>query len=185
MHQDRVRHYFSSNTRVVSHNSCELTSTASPTHYSVTEQPQKIPYYAALLKILHEPPPPEIASDFPEGVSLGRSLLEDFWKGFQGYLDQLAWREIRLCVSSFLSVIIIPLNNPGPIDPILRASHHSKYHLTPVYDFVASIVHGRAGRVRRFSGKGQACCLVCCRGTANGAPTLIPSNCTPSNPSFP
>jgi nuclear cap-binding protein subunit 1 len=24
--------------------------------------------------------------------------LEDFWKGFQGYLDQLAWREIRLCV---------------------------------------------------------------------------------------
>ncbi|KAF9645332.1 hypothetical protein BDM02DRAFT_3101505, partial [Thelephora ganbajun] len=67
----------------------------------VTEQPHKIPYYAALLKILHEPPPPEIAPGFPEGVSLGRSLLEDFWKGFQGYLDQLAWREIRLCIQFF------------------------------------------------------------------------------------
>lgn len=67
----------------------------------VTEQPHKIPYYAALLKILHEPPPPEIASGFPEGVSLGRSLLEDFWKGFQGYLDQLAWREVRLCIQFF------------------------------------------------------------------------------------
>ena len=81
----------------------------SPARYRVTEQPYKIPYYAALLKILHEPPPPEIASGFPEGISLGRSLLEDFWKGFQGYLDQLAWREVRLCVSPFISVITISL----------------------------------------------------------------------------
>ena len=105
MHQGRVRHCFLSHRRVISRKSGWLTSTASPARYRVTEQPHKTPYYAALLKILHEPPPPEIASGFPEGVSLGRSLLEDFWKGFQGYLDQLAWREIRLCVSSVLSVI--------------------------------------------------------------------------------
>jgi nuclear cap-binding protein subunit 1 len=98
MHQDRVRHRFPSHRRVVSNKRGQLTSIASLLRYRVTEQPHKIPYYAALLKILHEPPPPEIAPGFPEGVSLGRSLLEDFWKGFQGYLDQLAWREIRLCV---------------------------------------------------------------------------------------
>lgn len=114
MHQDRVRHYFSSHTRVVSRKSCWLTSAAPPALHRVTEQPHKIPYYAALLKILHEPPPSEIASGFPEGVSLGRSLLEDFWKGFQGYLDQLAWREIRLCVSPPLSVITTSLTIQGP-----------------------------------------------------------------------
>lgn len=32
--------------------------------------------------------------------SLGKLVLEDFWKGFQGYLDKLAWRDIRLCVRS-------------------------------------------------------------------------------------
>lgn len=25
-------------------------------------------------------------------------MLEDFWKGFQAFLDKLAWRETRLCV---------------------------------------------------------------------------------------
>lgn len=33
-----------------------------------------------------------------EEVPLGRLVLEDFWKGFQGYVDKLAWREARLCV---------------------------------------------------------------------------------------
>ena len=99
MHQGWVRHCFPSHGPVVSRKGGRLTSIASPVRCRVTEQPHKIPYYAALLKTLHEPPPPEIASGFPEGVSLGRSILEDFWKGFQGYLDQLAWREVRLCVS--------------------------------------------------------------------------------------
>jgi nuclear cap-binding protein subunit 1 len=63
--------------------------------YSVTEQPYKIPYYAALLRSLYNPP--EMAeSDSPV---LGRQILEDFWKGFQGYLDKVAWRETRQCVS--------------------------------------------------------------------------------------
>ena len=59
----------------------------------MTEQPFKIPYYAALVRILYD------RVDDPIGVpSIGRQLLEDFWKGFQAYLDKLAWRETRLCV---------------------------------------------------------------------------------------
>lgn len=62
--------------------------------YSVTEQPYKIPHYAALMRVLHN------KGDTPmeEEVPLGRLVLEDFWKGFQGYVDKLAWREARLCV---------------------------------------------------------------------------------------
>lgn len=72
---------------------------------SVTEQPYKIPYYAALLLILHDPA--EVKSEevktedvtVEQGSSLGRQVLEDYWKGFQAFLDKLAWRETRLCVS--------------------------------------------------------------------------------------
>lgn len=67
---------------------------------SVTEQPYKIPYYAALLRLLHEPTPQgEDVSATQPSPSLGKQVLEDFWKGFQGYLDKLSWRDIRLCVS--------------------------------------------------------------------------------------
>jgi hypothetical protein len=38
-----------------------------------------------------------------------------------------------------------PPNITGPIDSILRAPDDSKYYLSPVYDFVASIVHDRVG----------------------------------------
>lgn len=62
-------------------------------HFRVTEQPFKIPYYAALIRILHD------RTDDPIGApTIGRQLLDDFWKGFQAYLDKLAWRETRLCV---------------------------------------------------------------------------------------
>ncbi|KAG6869697.1 hypothetical protein C0993_006334, partial [Termitomyces sp. T159_Od127] len=61
----------------------------------VTEQPYKIPYYAALVQLLHEPPTD--AEDAEGKPLLGRLVLEDFWKGFQTYLDKLEWRETRLC----------------------------------------------------------------------------------------
>jgi nuclear cap-binding protein subunit 1 len=64
------------------------------TQVRVTEEPFKIPYYAALIRLLHERT--EEPSSTP---SIGRQLLEDFWKGFQAYLDKLAWRETRLCVT--------------------------------------------------------------------------------------
>lgn len=62
----------------------------------MTEQPYKIPFYTALLRSLYDVPDPA-QSDSPV---LGRLILEDFWKGFQGYLDKVAWRETRLCVSN-------------------------------------------------------------------------------------
>ena len=34
--------------------------------------------------------------------TLGKQVLEDFWKGFQAFLDKLAWREIRFCVCLFM-----------------------------------------------------------------------------------
>ena len=66
------------------------------TESRVTEQPFKIPYYAALLRLLYDPADGTASSD---GPPLGQQLLEDFWKGFQAFLDKLAWRETRLCVS--------------------------------------------------------------------------------------
>jgi nuclear cap-binding protein subunit 1 len=67
--------------------------------FRVTEQPYKIPYYAALLRLLHDPAP---KAEETEGPSFGKQILEDFWKGFQAFLDKLAWREARLCVSILL-----------------------------------------------------------------------------------
>lgn len=72
---------------------------------SVTEQPFKIPYYATLLRLLHDP-----ATDAEDNAStdgspaLGKQVLEDFWKGFQTFLDKLAWREIRFCVRLLLGL---------------------------------------------------------------------------------
>ncbi|CDO74178.1 hypothetical protein BN946_scf185043.g229 [Trametes cinnabarina] len=61
----------------------------------VTEQPYKIPFYAALIRLLHDRNVP----DAPDGSSsLGRQVLEEYWKGFQGFLDRQAWRESRLSV---------------------------------------------------------------------------------------
>ena len=62
----------------------------------MTEEPYKIPHYAAVVRALDEYPGPD--SD----ALLGKQILDDFYKGFQGYLDKLAWREVRLCVSHCL-----------------------------------------------------------------------------------
>ena len=68
--------------------------------FRVTEQPFKVPYYAVLIRLLHDRTvPAEDSSINPS--SLGRQVLEDIWKGFQAYLDKLSWRDTRLCVSKF------------------------------------------------------------------------------------
>jgi len=70
----------------------------------VTEQPYKIPFYAALLYYLSIPTSNEDAGAAEENTTkppLGRLILDDFWKGFQAYLDKLAWRETRLCVRPY------------------------------------------------------------------------------------
>lgn len=73
---------------------------------SVTEQPFKIPYYATLLRLLHE----KSSNGTEDEVPLGRLVLDEFWKAFQGYVDQLAWREVRLCVSGLRFILLrLPL----------------------------------------------------------------------------
>lgn len=72
----------------------------------MSEQPYKIPYYASLLALLFSPTPvSEDASQEDvkptESTPAGQSVLEAFNKGFQEFLDALAWRELRLCVQFF------------------------------------------------------------------------------------
>lgn len=74
----------------------------------MTEQPYKIPFYATLLRRLHD------QDEGAEGPSLGRQILDDFWKGFQAYMDKLAWRETRLCVSPIAALFIRAHVEPGP-----------------------------------------------------------------------
>jgi nuclear cap-binding protein subunit 1 len=81
----------------------------SPYPSRVTEQPYKIPYYAALLRLLHDP---EVNAEDTDGPSFGKQILEDFWKGFQAFLDKLAWREARLCVSVLLCSFSCKCNLP-------------------------------------------------------------------------
>ncbi|KZT12669.1 uncharacterized protein LAESUDRAFT_733291 [Laetiporus sulphureus 93-53] len=88
----------------------------------VTEQPFKIPYYAALLRLLHDPSPSdgeEISSE--PGLVLGKQILEDYWKGFQAFLDQLAWREIRLCIHFFAHLTVAKLISPQSMFELLKS----------------------------------------------------------------
>ncbi|TFK83265.1 cap binding protein 80-PB [Polyporus arcularius HHB13444] len=82
----------------------------------VTEQPFKIPYYAALLRLLHDRPATEGAS-----TSLGRQILEDFWKGFQAFLDKQAWRETRLCVQFFAHLTVARVISPPSLYELLKS----------------------------------------------------------------
>ena len=68
----------------------------------MTEQPYKIPHYAALLRSLDETNESNEEAEGEPPSPLRVQVLEDFWKGFQASLDKLAWRDIRLCVSVHL-----------------------------------------------------------------------------------
>ncbi|KAF8583944.1 hypothetical protein K439DRAFT_1411525 [Ramaria rubella] len=69
----------------------------------VTEQPYKIPFYAALLLLLHQPSESSATEDdtLSELTPIGKLILEDYWRGFQSFLDKQAWRELRLCIHFF------------------------------------------------------------------------------------
>ncbi|KAF5372027.1 hypothetical protein D9615_008085 [Tricholomella constricta] len=109
----------------------------------VTEQPYKIPYYAALIRLLHDRPGEAISS---EGPPLGRLVLEDFWKGFQAYLDQLAWREARLCIHFFAHLTVARLISPESMVALLQA------FIAVLDEFGVS--HGRAKRAALCAAEG-------------------------------
>ncbi|KAF8239499.1 hypothetical protein L208DRAFT_54676 [Tricholoma matsutake] len=107
----------------------------------VTEEPFKIPYYAALIRILHD------RTDDPIGVPpIGRQLLEDFWKGFQAYLDKLAWRETRLCIQFFAHLTMAKLVSPESMIALLQS-------FTAVLDEFG-VSHGRAKRAAVCAAEG-------------------------------
>ncbi|KAF9480787.1 cap binding protein 80-PB [Pholiota conissans] len=83
----------------------------------VTEQPYKIPFYAALLRLLHNP----TELSLPDEMPLGRLVLEDFWKGFQSYLDKLAWRDTRLCIHFFAHLTVAKLISVDSMFALLRS----------------------------------------------------------------
>ncbi|KDQ65071.1 hypothetical protein JAAARDRAFT_247138 [Jaapia argillacea MUCL 33604] len=86
----------------------------------VTEQPYKIPYYTALLHILHEPEAEKEAST-SDGPTLGKQILEDFWKGFQAFLDKLAWRETRLCIHFFAHLTVARIISAHSMASLLQS----------------------------------------------------------------
>ncbi|THH13322.1 hypothetical protein EW146_g6881 [Bondarzewia mesenterica] len=115
----------------------------------VVEQPYKIPYYAALLRSLYEPSPPtpeEDGSMSNESPSLGRQILDDLWKGFQAYLDKLAWREVRLCVHFFAHLTVAKVISPQSMLGLLQS-------FTAVLDEFG-VSHGRAKRAAFCAAEG-------------------------------
>lgn len=108
----------------------------------VTEEPYKTPYYAALLRLLHDPSDVGI----PDETPLGRLILEDFWKGFQGYLDKVAWRETRLCIHFFAHLTVAKLISPESLFSLLQS-------FTAVLDEFG-VSHGRAKRAALCAGEG-------------------------------
>ncbi|KAF8075867.1 armadillo-type protein [Lyophyllum atratum] len=123
----------------------------------VTEQPYKIPYYAALIRLLHDPQPD---SEEKEGPPLGRLVLEDFWKGFQAYLDKLAWRETRLCIQFFAHLTVAQLVSVESMVVLLQS-------FTAVFDEFG-VSYGRA--------KKAALCAA--EGLMIGGPSLKPYSAT-------
>ncbi|KAF8966447.1 MIF4G like-domain-containing protein [Flammula alnicola] len=108
----------------------------------VTEQPYKIPFYAALLRLLHNPS--ELA--IPDESPLGRLILEDFWKGFQSYLDKVAWRDTRLCIHFFAHLTVAKLISVDSMFSLLRS-------FTAVLDEFG-VSHGRAKQAALCAGEG-------------------------------
>ncbi|OCH85443.1 cap binding protein 80-PB [Obba rivulosa] len=113
----------------------------------VTEQPFKIPYYAALLRLLHDPSEePTEEEPAPGSPSLGKQILEDYWKGFQAFLDKLAWRELRLCIHFFAHLTVAGVINAQSMFELLRS------FTAVLEEFGAS--HGRAMKAALCAAEG-------------------------------
>ncbi|KAJ3783585.1 MIF4G like-domain-containing protein [Lentinula aff. detonsa] len=115
-------------------------------HIGVTEQPYKIPFYAALLRLLHDNPSKDGDSFGADENSLGKQILEEFWKGFQAYVDKLMWRETRLCIHFFAHLTSAQLISPESFAALLQS-------FTAVLDEFG-VSHGRAKRAALCAAEG-------------------------------
>ncbi|KAG9017386.1 hypothetical protein FRB95_000806 [Tulasnella sp. JGI-2019a] len=84
----------------------------------VTELPFKIPFYAYLLCYLDADSAQEPTGDSRSQLT---SVLEDFVKGFQGYLDSLKWRELRLCIQFFGHLVSMQVVAPASLLAVLKS----------------------------------------------------------------
>ncbi|KAJ3496811.1 hypothetical protein NLJ89_g10434 [Agrocybe chaxingu] len=109
---------------------------------AVTEQPYKIPFYAALLRLLHNPSDHGIPDESP----VGRLVLEDFWKGFQAFVDTVSWRETRLCIHFFAHLTVAKVISVESMFSLLRS-------FTAVFDEFG-VSHGRAKKAALCAGEG-------------------------------
>ncbi|KZV61795.1 hypothetical protein PENSPDRAFT_592329 [Peniophora sp. CONT] len=111
----------------------------------LTEQPYKVPYFALFLRRLFDCPAKSEGSTAPD-ASIGRQVLEDFWKGFQGYLDKLAWREVRFCIHFFAHLTVARVISPQSMLSLLQS-------LTAVLDEFG-VSHARAKQAARSAAEG-------------------------------
>jgi hypothetical protein len=125
----------------------------SMSHSRVTEQPYKIPYYAAVLRLLHEPQDDGVAM---AGPSLGRQLLEDLWKRFHVNVDKRAWRETRLYVSENVNrPRYVSYSIRTPIGTSVRALSHGEDHITRLHGCPSTIIYHCLRGVRSIAWSGQ------------------------------
>ncbi|KAG8935874.1 hypothetical protein FRC02_005873 [Tulasnella sp. 418] len=100
----------------------------------VTEQPYKIPFYAGVLSHLHNEAlnssiDPEASGDNALATGVNESdlhvgvkaVIEDIIKGFQGYLDKLAWRELKLCACFFAHLVQTHTISPTSLVSLLQS----------------------------------------------------------------
>ncbi|KAG9043672.1 hypothetical protein FS837_009258 [Tulasnella sp. UAMH 9824] len=87
-----------------------------------TEQPYKIPLYAALVAFLSASPGEESDDDADTGAQVAvRVVLEDFVKGFQAYVDELKWLQMRLCIQFFAHLVTLNVITPKSLLALLQS----------------------------------------------------------------
>ncbi|KZV85661.1 hypothetical protein EXIGLDRAFT_725587 [Exidia glandulosa HHB12029] len=108
-------------------NANQVSAIAEGFRIAVSQLPFKAPYYAALLARLYAPrPKPETAEqngDAPpeDPPRLGRLVLEDYWKGFQTWLDKLSWPELRLSIHFFAHAAKLNLISASSLLALLQS----------------------------------------------------------------
>ncbi|KAH9894092.1 cap binding protein 80-PB [Cubamyces lactineus] len=130
-------------TQIFEHTPANVPAVTEAFRVGVTEQPFKVPYYAALLRLLHDRPVGDAA---PGSLSFGRQVLEDFWKGFQAFLDKHAWRETRLCVHFFAHLTVARVISVQSMFELLKS-------FTAVLDEFG-VSHGRAAKAGLCAAEG-------------------------------
>ncbi|KAH7105316.1 MIF4G like-domain-containing protein [Auriculariales sp. MPI-PUGE-AT-0066] len=111
-------------------NASNVAAIADAFRIAVSELPFKSPFYAALLARLYAPRPEKDGSAEQNGDAtaasetpqpLGRRVLEEFWKGFQGLIDKLAWQDLRQCIGFLAHIAVLNLVSAESLVALLKS----------------------------------------------------------------